>query len=66
MICFCYFCQKMSVVSNAGNKIRDIAHNYKLKTLYLFLNSEILMDLISLSLAGSFSLNSHHGSYTVP
>ena len=36
-----------------------------LKTLYLFLGSEILIDLISLSLAASFrfSLNSHHGSY---
>ena len=36
-----------------------------LKTLYLFLDSEILIDLISVSLAASFSPNSHHGSYTV-
>ena len=31
-----------------------------LKTLYLFLDSEVLIDLISLSLAASFSLSSHH------
>ena len=36
-----------------------------LKTLYLFLDSEILIDLISVTLAASFSPNSHHGSYTV-
>ena len=36
-----------------------------LKTLYLFLDSEILIDLISPGLAASFSLNSHHGSCTV-
>ena len=35
-----------------------------MRALYLFLDSEILIDLISLSLATSFSLNSHHGIAT--
>ena len=64
MICFCYFYQKNIRCLNAG-KYETLWITYTESVVYLFLGSEMLIDLISLTLVASFnSLSSHHGIAT--